>query len=365
MVLAVAVLLYQLKKWTNKYRKQLLLILLCLTIPFVLEGIYYIALMTGSKKFIFYLTPHGIALMSLCLYLGVMRFSIFEIISMATTTVMEHIKEGFILVDKDNNYLSSNPTAAMMLPEITRLTRGESIFSVSSWPEELKNLDSDSIEFSINSGVPRYYMASINPVGAKNKDIIAKIILVREITDSVKLMKELENAAYLDALTGLYNRKHFLKLAIIEIDRAMRVDQPIYAAMLDLDFFKNVNDTYGHLAGDQVLRTTAAIIRQTIRAYDLIGRYGGEEFVLLFTALDMQEAYKLMERIRENMDNSSTCYEGVEIKITCSIGLAKFTGNDTLEDSIKKADEALYTAKNSGRNQVQVYDPLPLTVPEI
>ena len=365
MSLSVVVLLYQLKKWANKYRKQLLLFLFCLTIPLVAEGIHCITLMAGFSRSYIYLTPYAMAVMSFCLYLGVMRFSIFEIISMATETVMEHIREGFVLVDENNNYLASNPAATMILPGIIKLIKGESVFSARDWPEELKNMESDSVEFSINNEIPKFFRASISPVLAKNKNTIGRIILLREITDSVNLMKELENAAYLDALTGLYNRKHFLKLAFLEIERAIRADQSIYTAMLDLDFFKRVNDTYGHAAGDMVLKTTAGIIRQTIRAYDLIGRYGGEEFVLLITNLDISEAYKLMERIRENMENSITAYEGQEIKITCSIGLAKFIETDDLETSIKKADEALYVAKNSDRNQVQIYVSLPLAVSDI
>jgi diguanylate cyclase (GGDEF)-like protein len=161
--------------------------------------------------------------------------------------------------------------------------------------------------------------------------------------------------AYMDSLTGLYNRKHFYKLANVDIERALRTNRSIYAAMLDLDFFKNINDTHGHAAGDAVLRTTAGVIRQTIRSYDLLGRYGGEEFVLLITDLDGPVTRRLMERIRENMERCVTNYEGAELKVTCSIGLAKFSEGDSLEAAIKKADDALYAAKNSGRNRVMLY----------
>jgi diguanylate cyclase (GGDEF)-like protein len=128
--------------------------------------------------------------------------------------------------------------------------------------------------------------------------------------------------------------------------------------MLDLDFFKNVNDTYGHAAGDLILKTTAGIIRHTIRSYDLVGRYGGEEFVLLITGLDSGEAYRLVERIRENMEQNIAVYEGTEIRVNCSIGLARYLETDTLETAVKKADDALYVAKKSGRNNVKIYDEL-------
>ena len=356
MCLAMAVLVFQMRKWKAKYRNQLVILLICLIIPFLAESIYYLTTITGLNVYHMYLTPYSIAIMSFCLYLGVIRFNIFEIISVATETAMDHIREGFILVDDDNNYLACNPTAAKMLPGITKLLKGESVFTTSDWPEELKDVESGSAEFSItNEKGAKYFRASVSPMFAENQNLMAKIILFSDITDNVNLVKELENAAYIDALTGLYNRKHFIELATVDIERALRLNQTIYTVMLDLDFFKKVNDTHGHAAGDMVLKTTAGIIRQTIRSYDLMGRYGGEEFVLLITALDAPEAYKLMERIRENMEHSIMRYEDVEIRITCSIGLAEFLENDTLETSVKKADDALYAAKNSGRNKVKVY----------
>ena len=355
MILCIVIICNQLRKWKGKYRDQLFLILLCVAIPFIAEGIYFVSIISGLNKYQIYFTPHSLAIMSFCLYLGVMRLNIFEVISVATVTAMEHIREGFILVDENNNYLSSNPTAVKIIPGITKLLKGESIYSVGSWPEALKNAESNCIEFSINDENVRYYRASVSPVFANNKSLLAKIILFSDITDNVNLMKELENAAYIDALTGLYNRKHFTELANVEIERAFRQNQSIFTVMLDLDFFKIVNDTHGHAAGDAVLKATAGIIRQTIRAYDLLGRYGGEEFVLLLAAVDTTEAHRLMDRIRENMEHNIINYEGIEINITCSIGLAKFLETDSLETAIKKADEALYAAKNSGRNKVTIY----------
>ena len=356
MVMTMLLLLYQFKKWANKYRKQLFVLLLCLAIPFVTEGIYYISRITGLLNYQIYLTPHSLALMSFCLYVGVMRLNVFEVISMATITAMDHIREGFILVDDKNNYLSSNPAADTILPGITKLVKGENISSASGWPEELKNLEGHEVEFSVDDKERKYFRASISPVFARNNALKVNIILLTEITGSVNLMKELENAAYQDSLTGLYNRKHFSELANVDIERALRTGQSIYTAMLDLDLFKNINDSYGHAAGDVMLKMSAGIMRQTIRSYDLVGRYGGEEFVLLITGLDIPEAFKLMERIRENIEHSTVYYEGAELRVTCSIGLAKYEQTDTLESSIRKADEALYVAKNSGRNQVKIYN---------
>ncbi|MCL2069438.1 MAG: diguanylate cyclase [Treponema sp.] len=357
MILAMIIAFYKMSEWKNKYRRQFKFLILCVAIPFAAEIFYITSMVTGSIKYHFYFTPQSLAIMSLFLYIGVLRFDIFEIISIATVTAMEHIREGFFLVDENNNYLFSNPAAAKILPGIVSLVKGESIFYAKGWPEELREVRSGSVEFSIDDESRRYFQASTSPVFAEDHALIGRIILMREVTDSVNLMKELENAAYIDSLTGLYNRKHFSELANVDIERAQRLNQSIYTAMLDLDFFKVINDTYGHAAGDLVLKKTADIVRHTIRSYDLVGRFGGEEFVLLLADLDPLEAHSLVERIRENMEQNITNFEDIEIKITCSIGLAKFSNSDTLETSIRKADEALYLAKNSGRNLVRVYEP--------
>jgi len=356
MIMAIVLLVFQIKKWKGGYRKQLFTILVCLLIPSVTDAVFYMSVITGIYKYQFYFTPISLAIANFFLYQEVMQPNVFEIISMATERAMEYIKEGFILVDINNNFLLSNPAATEILPGIFLLMKGEPIFSTLGWPEELKNLEKDTVEFSMVGENTRYFRASIGPVYARNKAQVAKIVLLAEITDSVNLMKELENAAYIDGLTGLYNRKHFSELANADVERAQRLNQTIYTAMLDLDFFKKVNDTYGHAAGDIVLKTTAGVIRQTIRAYDLLCRYGGEEFALLILDLSALEAYNLVERIRENIESAIINYEGIKIKVTCSIGLANFLRTDTLESSIKKSDEALYAAKNSGRNQVKMFE---------
>ena len=357
MILAIVILLNQIKKWKKKYRRQLFIFFLCVAIPFFINSICFLLIILGVFEHLVSITPISLAVMSFLLYIKVMRFNIFEVISTAAVTAMEQIREGFILVDENNNYLASNSTAMKIFPKLEKLVKGDSVFSAEGWPQELCGIDCDSVEFSVEEDDTRHYRASISPMFSKNNSLIASMILLRDITDSVNLMKELENAAYIDSLTGLYNRKHFTELAHVNIERAIRLSHTIYIAMLDLDFFKNINDTYGHAAGDLVLKTTAEVIRHTIRAYDLLCRYGGEEFVLLFTDLDPDKAYRLMERIKENIEHNVSYFEGERLIITCSIGLAKYIETDNLESSIRKADEALYLAKNSGRNQVRVYDP--------
>jgi len=359
MIMTFTVMIFRLISWKNKHRKMLFVFVWCALIPSVAEVIYLISIITGLNVQHINFTPHSLAVMSFFLYIGVVRYNIFDIICTATLSAMEHIKEGFVLVDDENNYMSSNSAAADMFPDIVNLPKGGSISTLRDWPEAMGKTEDGSVDFSMTckEGI-RHFRASISPVSSQSRAIIARIIIFSDITDSVILMKKLENAACFDCLTGLYNRKHFSELANVDIKRMLRLNRAIYIGMLDLDFFKSVNDTFGHAAGDMILKATAGIIRQTIRSYDLVGRYGGEEFAFLITDMEPREVLMLVERIRKNMDNHVAIYEGVKIKITCSIGLAKFLEDDTLESSLKKADAALYAAKNAGRNQVKICEEL-------
>jgi len=288
--------------------------------------------------------------------LTLMDYQKIAVISVATVSAMNHIREGFVLVDVDNNYLTSNPVMAKMLPGITKLSKGDSIFLAKGWPEELNSIEHGSVEFSITDENIRYFRAGISPVFIGNKTFIGRIFLFTDITDNINFLTGIEKATYTDALTGLYNRKHFLELADADMQRAARINQSIYIAMADIDSFNKTNNTYGHTAGDMVLKNAADIIRQTVRSYDLVGRYAGEKFSVMFAISDEKEVVKLAERIRVNIERASTGYEGDEIKITCSIGIAKLLKDDTLETVIQKADEALCVAKNSGHNLVKFHD---------
>jgi diguanylate cyclase (GGDEF)-like protein len=285
-----------------------------------------------------------------------MDYQKIAVISIATVSAMNHIREGFVLVDVDNNYLTSNPAMAKMLPGVAKLEKGKSIFLAKGWPEELNSIEHGSVEFSVTDENTRYLRAGISPVFIENKIFIGRIFLFTDITDNINYLAGIEKVAYTDALTGLYNRKHFLELADADIQRAARINQAIYMAMMDIDNFTKINDVYGHTAGDMALKMSAEIIRQSIRSYDLVGRYGGEKFSIMFAISDEAEVLKLAERIRTSTEDTCIDYEGDEIKITCSVGVAKLLKDDTLEKVIQKAEEALFVAKNSGRNQVKFHD---------
>lgn len=164
---------------------------------------------------------------------------------------------------------------------------------------------------------------------------------------------ELKQLANEDYLTGLYNRRRFLELAEIEWNRAQRLRYPLALLMVDVDHFKLLNDRYGHAAGDDGLQHLAHILRQEVRQYDIVGRYGGEEFAILLPGTGAAAGQKIAERILERLSASTFGPNNTQIRMTVSIGLAEKTDDCTgLEHLLMVADQAMYRAKANGRNQV-------------
>lgn len=169
----------------------------------------------------------------------------------------------------------------------------------------------------------------------------------------VYLNEQLEKMADTDGLTRLKNRRYFITHAQKELNRARRYNHTLAVLMIDIDHFKTINDTYGHLTGDLVLKKLARVLTKHARESDIISRYGGEEFVILIPETNPRKAYFTAEKLRKVIEKTDFTVDKNTISVTVSIGLAlKTPSNDhTLETLIDKADKALYQAKNSGRNK--------------
>ena len=175
--------------------------------------------------------------------------------------------------------------------------------------------------------------------------------LHREIQEKNRLLAEL---ALTDSLTGLPNRRAVEEFAVRQLSGAARHGFFFWVVMADLDSFKNVNDTYGHEAGDSVLKTFAAELRANIRASDICGRMGGEEFVVVLTHVEEPNVHIVVERIRSQLADAEFTFGETHFTVTASFGIAGFHGGDTpnFAQLLKQADAALYSAKHAGRNRV-------------
>ena len=164
---------------------------------------------------------------------------------------------------------------------------------------------------------------------------------------------ELAWMASTDSLTGANNRRHFLEEIGLELERAKRKGTPVSLLALDIDHFKAVNDEYGHQAGDAVLTAFVDVIRETLRPYDVLGRVGGEEFMVLLPDTSHEAAALLAERIRSRVESMVIAFDGTTLGVTVSIGVAQFGVDGDNQDAVfKAADDRLYRAKHEGRNRV-------------
>ena len=173
--------------------------------------------------------------------------------------------------------------------------------------------------------------------------------------ENVRLFKEVERLSTTDPLTGLHNRRHFDARASAELERSVRYGLHVSAVMLDIDHFKDVNDTHGHAAGDIVLAEVARECLSTLRVPDLDARYGGEEFCFLLPETESQAAAVLAERLRAAIAGLRFAVGADEFSVTVSLGVAERKDeHDTLEALLRRSDEALYAAKRAGRDRVAV-----------
>jgi diguanylate cyclase (GGDEF)-like protein len=169
-------------------------------------------------------------------------------------------------------------------------------------------------------------------------------------------MGALSSAAHTDALTKIYNKRYLLEILEVEFKRAKALHTDFSLLFFDLDHFKKVNDTYGHDAGDHVLKEFAMLVRANhIRPKDVFARYGGEEFVLLLGNTGVKDAADIGERIRSAIETHAFIYEGKRMPVTTSMGVAELkTGIESANTLLKHADQALYAAKSAGRNRIVV-----------
>jgi len=195
--------------------------------------------------------------------------------------------------------------------------------------------------------------AGANDFLNKPVDEMELIIRVRNMLSLRSYTLELRRLATIDALTSVYNRRYFLEQAEKEIARARRYKSPLSALMLDVDKFKQVNDTYGHSVGDAVLTKLAGVCLAELREIDFIGRLGGEEFAICLSDTSFKGASLFSERLRNSIENTTIQTDSGPINITVSIGLTEvIEGDHTFSCALNRADKALYNAKESGRNKV-------------
>ncbi len=281
---------------------------------------------------------------------------------------LDELEEGVVLLDKDlrtdfmnraireigglrERRADERPTFAELLQEVA----ANRAYAVPD--DQLESFVAQRVEY-VRSGNP-------NPVELRLADgkILrfkctmlsdgGRMLVYANITDLARNAETLEKLATTDGMTGLYNRRHFLKLAETEWNRFERYGRPLSYLLLDFDFFKSINDRFGHDVGDEVIFHVAALCCQDRRVTDIVARIGGEEFAILLPETPIEAARVVAERLRENVESTPLLRDELELTVTISIGVAEVQPDMTgIVDLMKAADRALYEAKRTGRNRV-------------
>ena len=201
------------------------------------------------------------------------------------------------------------------------------------------------------------------------KDVLGDVkfvcIALHDVTDiSIyqtklqNLMEELQVMSVTDALTSIYNRGYLEDCIAKEFERAKRYGGELSLIIFDIDYFKKINDGYGHVAGDEVLKVISANIKKLLRNSDVFGRYGGEEFCIVTPGIGLQGAMLVAERIRQHIEDVKISFQDKMIPVTVSIGVAEYSHRlNGYEDVVREADSALYVSKKTGRNRVSEFTP--------
>ncbi len=210
-------------------------------------------------------------------------------------------------------------------------------------------------------GSQRYTLRLVAYVGVALVVFLAVLVRLNQLRtranrELAALNGKLYELATTDGLSKLFNRRHFSETAHLRIRQMQRSRTPAAVLMLDIDFFKQINDRYGHAMGDEVIVAVARVLHENLREYDIVGRMGGEEFAMLLSGADRETALVIAERLRSGIEQTSIEHNGVEARVTISIGISLIRADDkALDQPLNRADSALYEAKQSGRNQIAVF----------
>ncbi len=350
----ITIFIYRIKG-TRHFKKQAVLFLVSILIP-VSNTMTYFILISGYYVDI---TPYTLLLattVTLMLYF-VSYINLTDIIRYNT---IDTIREGILYFDKDGQYLGSNAAAASIFPSLETVSIGTNVEDMGFLPLDSlsannEKITSEVIEFSIETKENvKTYTISKSQINRGPKTIGYSLI-VNNITQMKQLMTAMEEKAKRDALTGLYNKGFLLDYGQILLDDTNADKRSVSLIMMDIDYFKKVNDTYGHPYGDYVLKETAELCQAAFRKSDFIIRYGGEEFCILMPDTIYSAAISKAEQVREQIANHVFEQDGISICLTVSMGISckdSITNITQVDELIKMADEKLYISKQSGRNRI-------------
>jgi len=286
-------------------------------------------------------------------------FDAFYLLPVASDVIIKNMLDGVLVTDVEGLILFSNEAARTVFGKSDAQMNGHAADEIlSDWsPEAFQAWDGkkEDTQLIAAGGEPRFYRMTISKLEGNSGEAIGLLLLLYDITVQKNAEMQLNELAICDPLTGAYNRRYFYEMANVYYNQMLRSSKPLSVLMIDLDHFKQINDTHGHVIGDQVLQMVTATCKRLVRSPDIFSRFGGEEFVLAMPETSLQDAVMVAERLCRGIEMLKNEPDGVTV--TGSIGVAETAGENglTLDVLLARADEAMYLSKKAGRNRVTAW----------
>jgi diguanylate cyclase (GGDEF)-like protein/PAS domain S-box-containing protein len=365
-------------KATPFYRRQYLTILIGSLVPFLASALTQLSYKELADLD---MAPISVGISGIIYVYAILRYQFMDLVPVARELLIESMSDGVLVLDVQGRIVDINPAMKDFLAIEPGSLIGYPIAEVMhSWAYSLELLLSGMethTEIRLPGKPSRYLDLRITLLYDDHNKLSGRLIVFRDVTDRKAVEKDLRRAmdrlqnqlieigtlqsklreqAIRDALTNLFNRRYLEETLERELSRAERESYPLCVIMMDLDYFKEVNDTYGHEAGDVVLKTLADTAVQQSRHGDFVCRYGGEEFVVVMPNIGIETAKRRADELHQTINALNIPYGVFNLTTTISMGVAAYPDHGgTKEELIRAADRALYVAKNTGRNRVVVY----------
>jgi diguanylate cyclase (GGDEF)-like protein len=345
-----------------------------------------VAYASGLSPYGLNILPVSFAATGLTFFVAIQRYHLFDLVPIARDALIDAMQEGVLVLDMQQRIIDAN-AAARTIIDLDPDAIGTTIdLALTRFPE-LAELCHSQMEFEEHLCTDRPHLCYLEVRSSllhdKHGHTSGRLILLRDVTErfrsdrrlreananleaqlleNERLQIQLRRQAMHDRLTGLYNRMYFDEILPQLLDQATITRQPLALIMLDIDHFKQINDTFGHPEGDRVLVAFGELLRHSIRESDVACRYGGEEFILALPGMDQAQAYTRAEQIRLAVNEASVHTGDLPIRYTVSIGVGVFPDHaQDINTLLRAIDAALYEAKNDGRNCVR-YEPQAIPV---
>ncbi len=306
------------------------------------------------------LGPFGIALSVLVFGVALFRFGLFEIVPAARELALDAVREAFVVVDQAGRILDLN-RATRFLPGAAQWRIGQQLPRSGELGEAIyRSLEHPAVQMEFSAededGSTRFFRAHAYPLKDAFSRLAGNAVLISDISETARLIRRLDAQASTDELTGLLNRRAVMQAGQQLLRRQGEMRGGIGILMMDLDNLKTINDTFGHQTGDKVLHWLGHWLLNALREEDVIGRYGGDEFVVLLPDADTATALQVAERLCTQIAASQPLQEEPAVRVSVSLGVYATVadGSLSMDGLLRAADQALYRAKYSGKNRVSL-----------